>query len=74
MNTWHNKAHEIIARHSLQSYQQANILPNGKARKRHVPYSIPEIATAMVAALNSDNEHEAKRLFQVEAVGAWTLI
>jgi hypothetical protein len=74
MRTWHDKAKEIIARHSLESYRQANILPNGQKRKRHVPYSIPEIATSLVNALNTNDEHEAKRLFEVERLGAWSLI
>ena len=71
---WHRKTEEIIARYSLESYRQANILPNGRARRHHVPYHVPEIARALVECLNRNDEHEAKRLFQVERLGAWTLI
>ena len=74
MKTWHDKAKEIIGRYSLESYRQANVLPNGQKRKRHVPYSVPEIATALAAALSADDELEAKRLFEVERTGLWSLL
>ena len=74
MKTWHDKAKEIIGRYSLESYRRANVLPNGQKRKRHVPYSVPEIATALVAALSADDELEAKRLFEVERTGLWSLL
>ena len=74
MTTWRDKARDIIARVCRESYRQANIMPNGKKRRNHVPYSIPEIATALIAALDADDEYEAKRLFIVEATGALTLI
>lgn len=74
MNTWHDKAKEMIGRYSLDSYRQANALPNGQKRRRHVPYNIPEIATALIGALDRNDEHEAKRLFQVAATGSWSLI
>lgn len=72
--TWRHKAQRLIAQYSLASYREANVLPNGRKRRRHVPYSIPEIARALVAALNRDDELEAKRLFMVEATGAWSLV
>jgi hypothetical protein len=72
--TWHHKAKEIMAAYSLEAYRAANIMKNGKARKRHVPYSVPEICVALAACLDRDDEHEAKRLFEVERLGAWTLI
>ena len=72
--TWHDKAKRVIAEYSLQSYRQANILPNGRKRRSHVPYSIPDIARALIDALNKDDEHEAKRLFLVESTGSWSLI
>ena len=74
MAAWHDKANRLIAQYCLASYRQANILSNGATRKRHVPYSVPEIAQALVAALGANDEHEAKRLFHVESLGAWSLI
>jgi hypothetical protein len=71
---WQNKAKDIIAKHARTAYLQANQLPNGKIRKNHVSYSVPEICEALIDALNKDDEHEAKRLFQVDEMGAWTLI
>lgn len=72
--TWRHKAQEIIGRYCLASYKQANTLPNGRTRKRHVPYSVPEIAAALILTLDINDEAEAKRLFEVERIGAWTLI
>lgn len=72
--TWRHKAEDIIAAHCKASYIACNQKPDGKMRRRHVPYSVPEIAKALVAALGRDDEHEAKRLFQVERMGSWTLI
>jgi hypothetical protein len=58
----------------MESYRKANYFPNGKKRKRHVQYSIPEIATALTAALDKNDEYEAKRLFIIESTGSWSLI
>jgi hypothetical protein len=71
---WRDKAHKVIGEYSLAAYRQANILPNGRKRRQHVPYHIPEIASSLIAALGADDEVEAKRLFHVEAIGAWTMI
>jgi hypothetical protein len=73
-NGWRGKAQRLIAEHCAIAYRQANILPNGRKRKQHVPYSVPPIAAALVAALNADDEHEVKRLFIVESTGAHSLI
>lgn len=62
MAHWIVKANRIIAALCRESYLAANRLPNGKMRKRHVPYTIPESARALVDALNRDDEYEAKRL------------
>jgi hypothetical protein len=74
MKTWHHKAQEIIDAHCRAAWRQANIKPNGTTRRRHVPYRVPDIAAALVECLNRDDEHEAKRLFEVARLGAWTLI
>ncbi len=67
---WRQKARDIIAAESLAAYRAANT----PKRKRHVPYRLPAIVDALVAALGQDDEHEAKRLFIVHATGAETLI
>jgi hypothetical protein len=72
--SWQHKAESIIAQHCRTSYEQANRLPNGRMRRRHVPYSVPPIAAALVDALNHDDEAEAKRLLVVERASAWSLI
>lgn len=60
--TWHNKAQQIIAALSKAAYLEANQLPNGNMRKRHVSYSIPYEAKLLIEALNRDDEMAAKSL------------
>jgi hypothetical protein len=73
-DTWRDKANELIATYCAHSYREANFLPTGRKRKRHIAYSVPEIAAALVAALRANDEHEAKRLFEIERLGAWSMI
>lgn len=60
---WREKAHRIIAALCRDSYEHANRLPDGRLRKRHVPYSVPETARRLVAALGADDEELAKSIF-----------
>lgn len=46
-----NKAQALIHADCHASWRQANILPNGRPRKRHRPYSVSPRAQAMVDAL-----------------------
>lgn len=83
---WEQKAHRIIGQYCRESYLAANpYAPGGRLRHRsagrkrkHVPYATPEIARALVQALgNHDHrarEEECKRLFEIERLGAWSLI
>lgn len=68
--SWHDKAKQIIAEECRAAWRAAN--PPG--RKRHKPYRVPEIADALIAALNKNDEHEAKRLFVIHRTGALSLI
>ena len=63
MEPWKEKAHAVIAALSKKSYEQANRLSNGRLRKRHVPYSIPEQAQQLVKCLGNEDEEGAKALF-----------
>ena len=69
LEPWENKAHDIVARYCHRSWIQG---------KRQPGYSVPAIAHALVRALgivdDRSREHEVKRLFEVERLGAWTLI
>jgi hypothetical protein len=60
---WRNKAHRVIYALCQQSYLQANLLPNGTLRKRHVPYSVPDEAEQLVKCLQNNDEETAKSLF-----------
>lgn len=70
---WREKAKRIIGDECMTSYRSANI-NKGVKRKRHVPYSVPKIASALIAALDKDDEHEVKRLFIIHSTGALSLI
>jgi hypothetical protein len=62
MRTWHDKAHDVIAALCRASYEASNRLPNGKLRKRHVPYAVPDTAQRLVAALGANDEETAKAI------------
>lgn len=59
---WQAKAQQIIAALCLAAYRQANYLPNGRKRAKHVPYVVPAEARALVDCLNRDDEIGAKSL------------
>lgn len=62
MNTWESKAKRIIRLLCERSYREANFR-NGRKLKRHVPYSVPEIAQELVRALGNNDEETAKAIF-----------
>lgn len=66
---WERKAHALVASYAAEAW---------RANKRRGGYTLPEIARALVAALGLKNatarEHELKRLFEIERLGAWSLI
>lgn len=69
MKSWEKKAHRVIAQYCRESWEQNGRWPG---------YYVPSIAHALVQALGIHNdderEREVKRLFEVERLGAWTLI
>ena len=75
---WIAKAREIAARYSHEAWRQANFDKTGKRYKRRRPYAVPAIAEALVKAIGlpdrTAREHECKRLFEVERLGAWSMI
>lgn len=69
-DAWRQKALAIISAECARAYSEANT----PRRKRHVPYRVPEIAEALVKALDKDDEHEVKRLFLIHSTGTLSLI
>lgn len=61
-DSWHTKAHSYVAELSQQAWEKANRLPNGRLRKRHVPYRIPDEAAALVDFMGRNDEEGAKAL------------
>ena len=65
---WQQNVEKAIAAQCLE----ARNLARGN-RKRHVPYRVPELARAMVEALNCEDELEGKRLLLIYRTGALSL-
>ena len=61
--SWRDKAHRRIGELCLQAYRQANQLPNGMFRKKHVPYTVPVEASTLVKCLDTNDEERAKSIF-----------
>ena len=66
---WQDKVKEAIAAQCEAARQNAR-----GNRKRHVPYRVPDLAQAMVAALNADDEVEGKRLLVIYRTGTLSLV
>lgn len=64
MATWQDKAHRLIGEMARSAYEKANRLPDGRFRKKHISYSLPEDAHRLVRFLGADDETGAKALFQ----------
>jgi hypothetical protein len=74
MQTWHHALKRAIGEQCTQAYRQANIKSDGTTRRKHVPYPVPDLARAMINALDRDDEHEAKRLLLIYRTGALSLV
>lgn len=77
MKPWIVRANRIVSALSRDAYLKANRKPDGTFRKRHVPYTIPQVAVDLVDCIGRDDEHEAKRLMMwdydaTRAAGALT--
>lgn len=72
--TWHDAVKAVIAEECAAAYRMANTTRDGRKRRTHVPYNVPEIARAMIEALDREDEHEGKRLLLIWRTGALSLI
>ena len=68
---WRQKALALISHECARAYAESNAKRKGK---RHVPYGVPEIAAALIKALDKDDESEVKRLFIIQETCAYSLI
>lgn len=68
--SWQDKVKEAIGAQCLAAYRAEN--PPG--RKTHRPYCVPDLAAAMVAALDENDETEGKRLLVIYRTGALSLV
>ena len=58
MKQWEKKAHKWIHELCKESYINAN-----KKRKKHVAYSVPNLAEELIHCLKNNNEEQAKFIF-----------
>ena len=56
------KAMRVIHEDCHAAWQEENILPNGRKRKKHRPYSVPARAAALVKALGKDDAEAVSAL------------
>lgn len=63
MKPWQEKANRLIYNSAKASFLQANTKPNGELYRRHVPYTVPQIACDLIDCLNRDDEEMAKAIF-----------
>lgn len=68
--TWQDKVHRRIAELCLQAYLRANTKRDGTRYAKHVPYTVPAEADALVKALGENDEETAKGIF-VHGFNAW---
>jgi hypothetical protein len=71
--TWHDVVKRAIAEQCRAAYLQANTARNGALRRKHMPYSVPDLARAMIAALDNNDEYEGKRLLLIWRTNAFSL-
>lgn len=72
MKPWREKANREIERLCRESYLHMNQYSDGTMRRKHVPYSVPAIAKALVDCLNRDDEETAKAIFvKLACVPEW---
>lgn len=65
---WQEKAHRVIAELCHDSWHQSNHDKKGNRRKKHVAYSVPVDAQALVEALGQNDEITAKAIFIRRAI------
>ena len=63
MKPWKNKVHRIISKLSMKAYHEANTLKNGRIRKKHKSYTVPQIVDELIECLNNNDEQRAKSIF-----------
>ena len=69
---WQDKVKEAIAAQCLAEYKACG--KTWAQNKGRMPYRVPELAGAMIAALNEDDETEGKRLLMIYRTGALSLV
>jgi hypothetical protein len=60
LDPWEEKAHRLVAAECLAAWRHANLLPSGKRRARHVPYSVPTSAARLVELLGRKDRRAAE--------------
>jgi hypothetical protein len=67
---WQDNVKHAISKEASSAWAAAG----NRLGKRHKPYRISDLAEAMLVALNTDDEHEGKRLLLIWRKGALSLV
>ena len=59
--TWRDKAHRVIQAECRREYDRKN-----KGKKKHTPYTVPELAEKLISCLRDNDEERAKSIFLYE--------
>jgi hypothetical protein len=57
---WEGKVHRVVALLSRAAWAKANLGPDGRPRKKHRPYRIPEEASELVRVMGLRDRREAE--------------
>lgn len=72
---WQLAARRLVAETAQTAYKAANLKPDGtRKRKAHTPYSLPDWVKPLLAAVEQDDEAEAKRIMLCVRLGTLTLV
>lgn len=63
--TWRHKAEQVIFTIAFREWEKVNRLPNGRIRKKHKKYTLPDECHALVEALGRNDEQTAKEVMEL---------
>lgn len=71
---WQLAARRMVAEACREEWRKANVRKNGRARRKHVPYRVPEWCESLLKAVETEHETEAKRIMLCVREGSFSLV
>lgn len=71
---WQIEAREMVAAACQEAWRKTNVRKNGRARRKHVPYRVPEWCESLLKAVETEHEVEAKRIMLCVREGCFSLV